>query len=98
MPLSLAGVLAKSSLVIVKGDANYRRLIGDRQWDTTTPLAQVVAPWFPSHLAALRTLKAEVAVGLREGQAAALQEEDASWWTSGKYGSIQFVPFGQGDD
>ena len=46
-------------------------------------LLQVVTPWFPSHLAALRTMKAEVAVGLREGQAAALQAEDPDWWTSG---------------
>ena len=61
-------------------------------------LLQVVRPWFPSHLAALRTMKAEVAVGLREGQAAALQAEEPDWSTSGQYGSIQFVPFDDGDD
>ena len=92
MPLSLARDLGNASLVIVKGDANYRRLVGDRQWDATTPLEDVVSPWFPAPLAALRTLKAEIAVGLRSGQAEAAAAQDAAWWTSGKYGSIQFVP------
>lgn len=93
MPVSLADDLAGSTLVIVKGDANYRRLIGDRQWESTIKLAQVVTPWFPSHLAALRTLKAEVAVGLPEGLAEQTAAVDANWMTSGKFGSIQFVPF-----
>ena len=92
MPLSLARDLANASLVIVKGDANYRRLVGDRQWDATTPLEEVVTPWFPAPLVALRTLKAEIAVGLRSGQAEEAAALDAAWWTSGKYGSIQFVP------
>jgi uncharacterized protein with ATP-grasp and redox domains len=92
MPLSLARDLANASLVIVKGDANYRRLVGDRQWDVTTPLSQVVTPWFPAPLLALRTMKAEIAVGLRSEQAEAAAARDADWWTSGKYGSIQFVP------
>jgi len=38
-------------------------------------------------------MKAEVAVGLKEGQAEQTSAKDANWWTSGKYGSIQFVPF-----
>lgn len=46
-------------MVFVKGDANYRRLIGDRLWETDT-LFSDVAGYFPTRLCALRTLKAEL--------------------------------------
>lgn len=49
----------ESALVFLKGDANYRRLIGDRLWQTDTPFADV-AGYFPTKLCALRTLKAEL--------------------------------------
>lgn len=49
----------ESALVFVKGDANYRRLIGDRLWPTDTPFSDV-AGYFPTRLCALRTLKAEL--------------------------------------
>ena len=48
-----------SSMVFVKGDANYRRLLGDRKWATDTPFQDVVS-YFPVPICALRTLKAEV--------------------------------------
>jgi hypothetical protein len=40
MPESLQQDLAQSSLIFVKGDANYRRCLGDRQWDLP-PLLQI---------------------------------------------------------
>lgn len=46
-------------MVFLKGDANYRRLIGDRLWSTDTPFLDV-AGYFPARLCALRTLKAEL--------------------------------------
>lgn len=49
----------ESALVFLKGDANYRRLIGDRLWPTDTPFSDV-AGYFPAKLCALRTLKAEL--------------------------------------
>ncbi len=45
-------------LTIVKGDANYRRLIGDRHWDyLSTSFGAFITSYFPSPLLALRTLK-----------------------------------------
>jgi len=92
MPLSLAGLLAKSSLCIVKGDANFRRLVGDRVWPPTTPLCDVVQPWFPAPMLALRTLKAEIAVGMQEGEAETLSREHAGWMVTGDFATAQFVP------
>jgi hypothetical protein len=50
----------------VKGDANYRRLIGDALWPHDTPFAHVLS-YFAAPLLALRTLKSEVCVGLAPG-------------------------------
>jgi len=61
---------AKSSLegadyCFVKGDANYRRLLGDCAWDYTNDSFQdVVGSYFPCPVVALRTLKAEVGCGM----------------------------------
>ena len=90
MPDSLRQGLSPASLIFVKGDANYRRLLGDRQWPFTTALEDI-ACYFPAPIAALRTLKSEVATSLQVGQAAALSNEDPQWLTNGQWGVIQFV-------
>ena len=90
MPEDLCATLARSDLVISKGDANYRRLIGDCHWDPTTPF-ESAAGYFPATIVALRTLKAELIVGLAPGQAEQLQTEDPSWRVNGKRGVIQFL-------
>ncbi|MEW5959774.1 MAG: damage-control phosphatase ARMT1 family protein [Chloroflexota bacterium] len=90
LPVSLQEDLARANLVIVKGDANYRRLIGDCRWPTTSPLAER-APYFPTSLVALRTMKSDPIVGLRAGQAEALDQIDAAWRVNGKRGVIQAV-------
>jgi hypothetical protein len=38
---------------------------------------------------ALRTLKAEIIVGLRSGEAERLQTEDPAWLVNGKRGVVQ---------
>jgi len=78
-----------SSLVISKGDANYRRLLGDAFWNATTPFSEVVA-YLPAPTLALRTLKSDPIVGLKAGIAARLDAEDDKWRSNGKRGVIQF--------
>ena len=90
MPDDLRATLAQASLVISKGDANYRRLIGDCRWQPTARFEDAVAH-FPAPVVALRTMKAELIVGLREGEAERLRAKDAEWSVSGKYGVIQFA-------
>ena len=89
LPEELGLAFAAASLVISKGDANYRRLLGDRHSLPTTPFAAAVA-YFPAPLVALRTLKAELIVGLRPGEAERYQKQDPAWLTNGQRGVVQF--------
>jgi hypothetical protein len=86
-PASLRDDLARSGLVILKGDVNYRRLLGDRHWPHTTRLEEVAAG-FPAPLLVLRTLKGEILVGLAPGQATALAAQDPTWLINGQRGLI----------
>ena len=90
MPPALAAELLDADLVIVKGDVNYRRLLGDRHWPHTTRLEEVSA-YFPAPFLVLRTLKGEIMVGLVPGQAEKLSAQDPDWLINGKRGIVQFV-------
>ena len=89
MPTELASSLANSDLLIFKGDANYRRLLGDRHWPFTTPFANIVC-YFHAPVLALRTLKSEITAGLEPGQPEATAAKDPSWLFDGRWGGIQF--------
>ncbi|MDZ8186566.1 MAG: damage-control phosphatase ARMT1 family protein [Nostoc sp. ChiSLP02] len=90
IPDSLKDELAKANLLIIKGDANYRRLLGDRHWDFTTNIADVVS-YLPVPMVALRTLKSEVAVGLKPELIEQVAKSDSSWLTNGQWGVVQLV-------
>ncbi len=91
MPPRFHSVFSEAALVIVKGDANYRRLLGDALWPSDTPFADVLS-YFPAPLVALRTLKSDPIVGLPPGKAETLDAVDARWRVNGKRGIIQFKP------
>jgi hypothetical protein len=88
LPDDLFAALAACDLVIVKGDANYRRLVGDAHWPPTTPFAAPTA-YFPAPVVALRTMKSELIVGLAPGAAERLSAEDPAWLVNGRRGVIQ---------
>lgn len=88
MPAELAAELAGSTITILKGDLNYRRLVGDRFWPPTTDFAECVA-YFPAPVLALRTSKSDVAVGLSADQVERLDRADRRWRTSGEHAVIQ---------
>lgn len=90
MPEELKHELAQSCLILAKGDANYRRCLGDRHWSFTTFFQDIVC-YFPAPFVALRTLKSEVAAGLQLDQVETLNREDPQWLTNGQWGVIQFV-------
>lgn len=91
--------LKDSSLVIFKGDMNYRKLTGDRRWKHTTKFADSIGPLSKHGLKilSLRTVKADVLVGLEEGVYEKVSEEwgknnevASGWVTSGKYAVISY--------
>ncbi|MFF4269669.1 damage-control phosphatase ARMT1 family protein [Streptomyces sp. NPDC001536] len=89
MPDDLRAEFAAAALTVVKGDLNYRRLVGDRMWPPTTPFAGVTA-YFPGPVAALRTLKSDVITGLAPATETALvAAEGQRWRTGGTHALIQ---------
>lgn len=90
MTADLRSELAQSDLIITKGDANYRRLLGDRHWTFTTPFNEIVS-YAPAPLLALRTSKSEVAAGLTAEKIEATINKDPGWLTNGRWGVMQFV-------
>jgi len=88
LPRDLFTRYHRAALVILKGDANYRRLLGDAHWPPTAPFSQITG-YFPAPLVALRTLKAEIIVGLAPGRAERLTAEDREWLVNGRRGVIQ---------
>jgi hypothetical protein len=89
MPDDLRQEFATADVTVMKGDLNYRRLIGDRLRPATTPFALPTA-YFPGPVAALRTLKSDVIVGLDAPTEAALDAaEGRRWRISGTHAVIQ---------
>ncbi|OQS07582.1 hypothetical protein THRCLA_00421 [Thraustotheca clavata] len=90
LPSHLTEVLSKAGLVILKGDANYRRMLGDRMWPATTPLTEAM-PFFPTSFVALRTMKSDPIAGIEPAMEEKLIKEDPVWRINGKRGVIQSV-------
>ena len=88
MPPRLSALFTRSQLAIIKGDANYRRMVGDAIWPPETPLADVTA-YFHCPLLALRTLKSDAVVGLPAGLAQTLDAVDDQWRVNGRRGVLQ---------
>ncbi|MFV5992719.1 damage-control phosphatase ARMT1 family protein [Streptomyces sp. NPDC056231] len=88
MPEDLRGEFASATLTILKGDLNYRRLVGDQAWDATAPFTDRT-DYFPGAVAALRTLKSDVIVGLDKGTLDALERSRTALRTSGTHALIQ---------
>jgi hypothetical protein len=89
MPDDLRAEFAAATVTVLKGDLNYRRLVGDRRWPPSTPFAGLTAH-FPGPVAALRTLKSEVICGLdARTEAALVAAEGERWRTAGTHALIQ---------
>jgi hypothetical protein len=90
MPSVLYQQLKDHDLVFLKGDVNYRRLFGDRHWPPTTPI-EVAADYFPTNFLSLRTLKADLILGLTEENLnKILEHAEPDWLTNGMRGMITF--------
>ena len=88
MPEDVEAEMRDADLVILKGDANYRRMLGDRHWSYDTPLADATG-YVPTPTLALRTLKSEVAAGLDPDVIERAASASPDWDINGEWGMIQ---------
>jgi hypothetical protein len=90
--------LLESTLVIFKGDLNYRKLVRDANWPHTLPFKQAIGPLRRGRdgggikILALRTNKADVCVGLSKETLERVENEapGKAWVRNGKYAVISF--------
>ncbi|CAL1533213.1 unnamed protein product [Lymnaea stagnalis] len=80
--------LSTADLIIFKGDLNYRKLVGDLQWSSTTDFSFSLRGFHPAPLCVLRTLKSDVVVGMQPGQAEEVETKDKNWMTTGAWAVI----------
>ncbi len=88
MPFRLQKTFEQAALVIFKGDANHRRMIGDTIWPEGIAFEEVVS-YFPAPLVTLRTLKSDPTAGFPVGAYARLDAIDKNWRVNGQRGVIQ---------
>ena len=93
MPFDFYRNVGTFDLTVVKGDANYRLVVGDRHWDFTQPIGEVVA-YFPTDLLLLRTLKSEIILNLSREQVESLNRKYENWLVKGFCGVVQLVKKG----
>lgn len=91
VPPRLDQAFEHASLVVSKGDANYRRITNDALWPPEATLSDAAGK-FPAPLLALRTLKSDTLVGVDPDTRARLNREEDNWRTSGTYGVAQYAP------
>nr|CAI5827285.1 unnamed protein product [Callosobruchus analis] len=82
--------LGKSKVVFFKGDLNYRKLFGEKNWNPATLVEQGLQGFHPSKLAILRTIKADIVCGLPDGLAEKIEKQDPKWMETGDWGLIQY--------
>jgi hypothetical protein len=88
LPEEITSRFADSDLLILKGDANYRRLLEDRKWDPWTRMEDAACR-LPAPLVALRTMKSEIVVDIPREKAEGLSRTDPEWLIDGKRGIVR---------
>lgn len=90
MPAAVEEKLGRSKMVFVKGDEQYRRLLGDREWPWATAAEEVMGYWHVP-VCALRVLESTAGCGINPLLSTHASKLDPRFMTSGKWGMIQFV-------
>ncbi|GBG33561.1 Protein-glutamate O-methyltransferase [Hondaea fermentalgiana] len=89
VPAGLQSMYGDAILTITKGDANYRRLIGDRFWPSSLPFTNFMQYWGPGSLLTVRTCKSPAIIGVSpERLAHGFSSSD--WTCNGKNGVVSF--------
>lgn len=83
--------LSFGELVIFKGDLNYRKLIDDFNWESTTPFDKCLGGFMPTSVCALRAIKCDCYCGMPICAVEWLTEDDPNWMCTGEKGVIQLA-------
>ena len=87
-PSHVTQALSAATIVVIKGDANYRRVVGDALWPPEAPFAEAAGyALFP--LLCLRTMKSDSVLGLPSGLAGRLDASEPRWRIDARRGLAQ---------
>lgn len=84
--------LSDAKLVIFKGDLNYRKLLGDVNFEYNTSFAAALGNFQPTNILSLRTMKSDICVGL-PNDVAEFFDQHKDKLITGEYGLIQAALF-----
>jgi uncharacterized protein with ATP-grasp and redox domains len=87
-PSHIAAALSAATIVLVKGDANYRRVVGDALWPPDAPFA-AAAGYAAFPMLCLRTMKSDSVLGLPPGLAERLDASEPRWRIDARRGLAQ---------
>jgi uncharacterized protein with ATP-grasp and redox domains len=90
MPPDLRRAFEGARLVVIKGDLNYRRAIGDAIWPDGVTFSEAMR-YFPAPVVALRSLKSDTLVGVPASITGPLDAAGEEWRPTGRYGVIQYA-------
>ena len=84
--------LSESHLLMFKGDLNYRKLAGDLNWSLSIPFATALRGFLPTTVCTLRTIKADVVVGVEDQKMLdRIKTFPENWRETGDYALIQIA-------
>ncbi|WP_025274698.1 damage-control phosphatase ARMT1 family protein [Haloglycomyces albus] len=97
VPTDLWERFRRASLVVLKGDLNYRRLMEDRHHDYDQDFGEAVAT-FPTAVVALRVMKSDLAVGIDPVTVRELSAANPDWRTDAGCAVLQMADGAGGGD
>lgn len=89
-PGELVSRLQSATVVIAKGDLNYRRFLEDRAWRPDAPLSLANSSAFSAY--GLRVLKSEALAGVPAETIRAVERTDPEYRINGRHAMIQWLP------
>nr|XP_016996764.2 damage-control phosphatase ARMT1 [Drosophila takahashii] len=81
--------ISEAALVIFKGDLNYRKLLGDINYEPTAEFSDCLRGFQPTSVCALRVIKSDIYCGLPVCTVDWLSEDNPEWMTTGQKAVIQ---------
>jgi hypothetical protein len=87
-PAHIGDAFRSASMVVFKGDANYRRVVGDALWPPAAPFGTACS-YLGAPIACLRTMKSDPVLGLPEGLAERLDRTEPRWRLDARRGLVQ---------